>query len=249
MARPCELPGRAFGFWCLRWKRAAEHLDLAQPSAQPGRASRDNLPTRGKRGSYNPMPRISPPCRNLTPGAAKSTDLKIAAIVVVSNLAQSGERRGGVESVRMAVESCQAAKAAEPGPMIAVVRDQADADEIGLAAGEGQWRVMVNSDSRGLVVPALRLAMRSLPLVDAFWIHCGHSGPELPQAAFPRMAAAYEAGRLRLGRIVVPMVGGKEVWPWLVDIGFRQPFVELADDGDPWTVVEANRGQVIGVEA
>lgn len=195
------------------------------------------------------MPRFSPPCRKLTPGAAKSTELKIAAIVVTSNRLPSGKSRGGLESVRVAVEACQAAKVAEPGPMIAVVRDQADVDRYGLKTGEGGWRVMIDSDPRGLIVPALRLAMRSLPLVDAFWLHCGLTGPEVPQGAFPRMAAGYETGRLRLGRIVVPKVGGEECWPWLVDIGFRQPFVELADDGDPWTVVESNRGQVIGVEA
>jgi hypothetical protein len=184
--------------------------------------------------------------------------MQFAAIVTIPDSLSPNtpaKNHPAVTEVSMAASTCAVAEMASNGPRFAVIGGQF-APSLGAELAGLGWRVIVNPDSDGRPVPALRLAMRSLPLVDAFWLHCGHacqsdsaSKPCAPVSGevFPRMAKAYETGRLKLGRIVVPVIQGKESWPWLVDIGFRQPFVELPDDGDPWAVVEANRSQVIGV--
>jgi hypothetical protein len=99
-----------------------------------------------------------------------------------------------------------------------------------------------------------RAAMQKLPLVDAFFL-VSLDGREIADACISggaigniplwrRMADTYAAARLKLGRIVVPTRGGRPLWPWLIDIGFRQPFVELGDTSSFDDVLAANRTQV-----
>ncbi len=119
------------------------------------------------------------------------------------------------------------------------------------------WNFLVNRNWQHGPVAGLRQAMRALPLMDGFYLACsgrgrllgldseGNGRKPLRQA----MADAYLAGRTKLMRIVVPVVDGDDCWPWLVDIGFRQPFVELTDDGAPEAVIQANAAQVIRLDA
>lgn len=184
--------------------------------------------------------------------------MQFAAIVCLDQPSKSGSDmasvNGTAEVLKMIVAAeaaCGEAGVAELGPKFAIVGSSASAGELaGKLAGDG-WRVIVNPSPERGVVPGLRVAMRALPLVDAFWLAAmGAGSVTMPQPTlFPGMARAYESGRLKLKRIVIPASAAGEGWPWLVDIGFRQPFVELADDGNPWSVVEANRSQVEVVKA
>jgi len=184
--------------------------------------------------------------------------MQFAAIVCLDQPSMSGSDvalAGGLpEVLRMVVAAeaaCGEAGLAELGPKFAIVGSSGSAGELaGKLAGDG-WRVIVNPNPERGVVQGLRVAMRALPLVDAFWLAAmGAESFTVPQpTVFPGMARAYESGRLKLKRIVIPAGAAGEGWPWLVDIGFRQPFVELADDGNPWSVVEANRSQVEVVNA
>jgi hypothetical protein len=119
------------------------------------------------------------------------------------------------------------------------------------------WNFLVNPAWQHGPVPGLRQAMRALPLLDGFFLACTGRGPVLSleqqdgsgKTLKSAMEDAYLAGRTKLMRIIVPVVAGEDCWPWLVDIGFRQPFVELADTGQPEQVLAANPSQVIRMPA
>lgn len=58
------------------------------------------------------------------------------------------------------------------------------------------------------------------------------------------LAQAYAKGRAALMRIFLPVNGGKRGHPMLVDIGFRQPFMELHNGQSARDVIAANPTQV-----
>ena len=62
------------------------------------------------------------------------------------------------------------------------------------------------------------------------------------------MTARYLDARKKLGRIVTVGKPERPAWPWLVDIGFRQPFIELADGQPLDAVLAANITQVHSIE-
>lgn len=100
------------------------------------------------------------------------------------------------------------------------------------------------------VVASTRAGVSELPLVDAFFLlDCASPHiPAIDHTLLERMMSAYLDGRSRLIRIVVCTGEGEYYWPALIDFGFRQPFVELPDDGDLPDVLQANASQVTTIE-
>jgi hypothetical protein len=92
------------------------------------------------------------------------------------------------------------------------------------------------------------MAMERLPLVDAFFLAVvdGTAFSVKPDM-LERMAETYIESRRKLGRIVVPLKNGKRFWPWLIDIGFRQPFVQLAKGAPLESMLATNTSQVVTV--
>lgn len=128
----------------------------------------------------------------------------------------------------------------------AVVLPETDA-AISEVADATDTQVLI-AEAKG-VVDALRTGLTNLPLLDAVYV--ANTADEqvacLTADQFATMANAYAEARLSLKRILYPEIDGVRHWPWLIDIGFRQPFVELSDDTDPASVLDMNPEQVLSV--
>jgi|GEM_PF-3827768 len=113
------------------------------------------------------------------------------------------------------------------------------------------WEILSISEEQSDPLAATRLAMQSLPLLDGFFlIDLGAMASEsLPLAdqsdLLQRMISNYMRERLNLMRVVVPVIGGRRAFPWLIDIGFRQPFIEREADAPLTAVLEASASQVL----
>jgi len=119
-----------------------------------------------------------------------------------------------------------------------------EAQEVKAELNLPTWSFVYNESWQKGHVAGARVAMQSLPLVDGFFLAACDENCLRPNS-LDALITRYLNVRLRLGRIVTPAGDtGHPCWPWLVDIGFRQPFVELPDDGKLATVLAANPTQV-----
>ena len=107
------------------------------------------------------------------------------------------------------------------------------------------WRAVAEHEATAR--EALRHAMQKLALVDGFFL-APFDAPSVERGILDAMIARYLDVRRKLGRIVVIERDGRQGWPWLVDIGFRQPFIELADGQPLEAVLAANAAQVHSVK-
>jgi molybdenum cofactor cytidylyltransferase len=104
--------------------------------------------------------------------------------------------------------------------------------------------ILVNENPERGQLSSMQLGMSKLDFAtDAafLWpVDCPLVKPEDLKA----LAQAYVKGRTALMRIFLPVNGGKRGHPMLVDIGFRQPFMELKHGQNARNVIEANPTQV-----
>ena len=118
------------------------------------------------------------------------------------------------------------------------------AEQIRKGADLGGCTVLVNENPERGQLSSMQLGMSKLDFAtDAafLWpVDCPLVKPE----DLKTLAQAYVKGRTALMRIFLPVNGGKRGHPMLVDIGFRQPFMELKHGQNARNVIEANPTQV-----
>ncbi|MCC6573684.1 MAG: nucleotidyltransferase family protein [Planctomycetes bacterium] len=104
--------------------------------------------------------------------------------------------------------------------------------------------VLINDHPERGQVSSMQIGMKSLDFAtDAAFLW----PVDCPLITVPDLHAlrdAYASGRRALMRIFIPTHGGARGHPMLVDIGFRQPFMELKSDQTARTVIDANPTQV-----
>lgn len=122
-----------------------------------------------------------------------------------------------------------------------------DAESIMAAADLGDAMVLINPDPAQGQISSTRLGMQNLD----FSTDCGVIWPvdcPLVQAADVRaLVDSYVKWRTSLMRIFVPTHKGRRGHPMLVDIGFRQPFMELPPGATARKVIDDNHTQVMEV--
>lgn len=135
-----------------------------------------------------------------------------------------------------------------------IVVSGCDAEAVARELAQSDWEILQNPDWSGDPVSGVRASMRALPLLDAFLlVDCAKLGDA--HGAFldcadgiEQVVRCYQSARLDLMRVVVPLVNSQRSWPWLIDIGFRQPFVERDPAAGLEDVLTANASQVIELE-
>ena len=107
--------------------------------------------------------------------------------------------------------------------------------------------ILVNENPERGQLSSIQLGMSKLDFAtDAAFVwpvDCPLVKPEDLKA----LAQAYAKGRTSLMRIFLPCHGGHRGHPMLVDIGFRQPFMELKNGQTARAVIDANPTQVMDV--
>lgn len=103
---------------------------------------------------------------------------------------------------------------------------------------------IVNPDPSQGQISSLKLAMRSLDFSTDCCVVWPVDCPLVQAADVRALIAAYAQWRASLMRIFMPVHGGKRGHPMLVDIGFRQPFMELKPGQSARAVIDANPTQV-----
>lgn len=125
-----------------------------------------------------------------------------------------------------------------------------DADAIRAGVDLTGCRVLINEAPTRGQLSSLRLGMSALDFsTDAFlvWpVDCPLVRPRTVQS----LIAAYAQWRRNLIRILLPVHAGQRGHPMLVDIGFRQPFMQLPEGESARKVIDDNPTQVkeVGVD-
>ncbi len=129
-------------------------------------------------------------------------------------------------------------------PQILAVQEESGISDSDL--GEG-WQTCQCNEHDALIA-MLQKAMRSLPLVDAFFL-VPHSTKITPSSALlAQLRDHYYTNRKKLTRIIVPYQDRKPLWPWLVDIGFRPVFMMLQPQESLEIILEREASQVAKFE-
>ncbi len=149
---------------------------------------------------------------------------------------------GGKPAIARILES---ARKAGISKILVVVGKHADAIQKG--ADLAGCTILVNENPERGQLSSIQLGMSKLDFAtDAAFVwpvDCPLVKPEDLKA----LAQAYAKGRTSLMRIFVPCHGGHRGHPMLVDIGFRQPFMELKNGQTARAVIDANPTQVMEV--
>lgn len=122
-----------------------------------------------------------------------------------------------------------------------------DAREIQRRVNFAGCIVLVNEQPELGMIHSMRLGMAALDFAtDAAFIwpvDC----PLVRKDDLLALAEAYASGRGALMRIFIPTFGGRRGHPMLVDVGFRQPFMELKPGETARDVIDRNPTQVCDV--
>jgi molybdenum cofactor cytidylyltransferase len=122
-----------------------------------------------------------------------------------------------------------------------------DADAIRAGARLSDARVIVNEHPEQGQVSSLKLAMRALDFSTDCCVVWPVDVPLVNAQDVRALIDAYAKWRASLMRIFIPTHHGTRGHPMLVDIGFRQPFMELKESETARTVIDANPTQVMEV--
>lgn len=108
----------------------------------------------------------------------------------------------------------------------------------------GGATVLVNTDPDQGQISSIKLGMLNLDFSTDCCLIWPVDCPLVQAADIRALIDAYAKWRASLMRIFMPVHQGKRGHPMLVDIGFRQPFIDLAPGLSARAVVEANATQV-----
>ncbi|MCK6439272.1 MAG: NTP transferase domain-containing protein [Planctomycetes bacterium] len=177
---------------------------------------------------------------------------RVAAVYAAIVVADQADARGRALALAdqggapAAARAMMALEEIATGPRMVVLGP--NADDVEAQVNAPGWELLHNEHWREGPVYGACMAMERLPLVDAFFLWVLDGQPATTdEETLERMTETYLVARRKLGRIVTPVVNGKRHWPWLIDIGFRQPFIELRKGADFERVLKANAGQVVDV--
>lgn len=118
------------------------------------------------------------------------------------------------------------------------------ADEIRAGADLAGCQVLINPEPERGQLSSIQLGMSKLDFATDAALVWPVDCPLVRAEDVAALQAAYVKGRQALMRIFVPTHGGKRGHPMLVDIGFRQPFMELKAGQSARAVMDANPTQV-----
>lgn len=104
--------------------------------------------------------------------------------------------------------------------------------------------VLENPEPARGQLSSLQLGMQNLDFSTDCALCWPVDCPGATAADVQALIAAYARGRLRLMRIFVPVHEGRRGHPMLVDIGFRQPFMDLPAGASARKAIEDNAKQV-----
>lgn len=121
------------------------------------------------------------------------------------------------------------------------------AAEIRAGADLAGCQVLINQEPERGQLSSIQLGMSKLDFATDAALVWPVDCPLIEASDLEALRAAYVKGRRSLMRIFVPVYGGKRGHPMLVDIGFRQPFMELKAGQSARNVMEANPTQVMEV--
>jgi molybdenum cofactor cytidylyltransferase len=119
-----------------------------------------------------------------------------------------------------------------------------DADEIRRGAKLGGVTVLVNEHPEEGQVSSTRLGMQSLDFSTDCCVVWPVDCPLVQASDVRSLIDTYAGTRSSLMRILMPVHEGKRGHPMLVDIGFRQPFMELQPGETARKVIDDNHTQV-----
>lgn len=123
-----------------------------------------------------------------------------------------------------------------------------DAAEIRERAKLADANVIVNEHPEQGQISSLKLGMSALDFSTDCCVVWPVDVPLVKPQDVRALIDAYAAMRASLMRIFIPTFEGKRGHPMLVDIGFRQPFIDLPPSQSARDVVIANLTQVQEVE-
>jgi molybdenum cofactor cytidylyltransferase len=119
-----------------------------------------------------------------------------------------------------------------------------DADVIRAGAKLGGVTVLVNRHPEQGQVSSTRLGMENLDFSTDCCIVWPVDCPLVKPSDVRALIDTYARTRANLMRILMPIYKGERGHPMLVDIGFRQPFMELKPGETARKVIEDNHTQV-----
>jgi molybdenum cofactor cytidylyltransferase len=123
-----------------------------------------------------------------------------------------------------------------------------DAEAIRKGAALSGAREIVNEHPEQGQISSLKLGMSALDFSTDCCVIWPVDVPLVKPQDVRALIDAYATARASLMRIFIPTWEGKRGHPMLVDIGFRQPFLELPPGESARAVIEANPTQVMEVE-
>ena len=124
----------------------------------------------------------------------------------------------------------------------------ADAEAIKTGADLTGCTLLVNEHTEQGQISSIKLGMRSLDFSNDACIVWPVDCPLAGAGDVKALIDTYKQWRASLMRIFIPTFKGERGHPMLVDIGFRQPFMELGPDETAHKVIEDKYDQVKEVE-
>jgi molybdenum cofactor cytidylyltransferase len=119
-----------------------------------------------------------------------------------------------------------------------------DAEAIGAGATLEGANVVLNPEPARGQLSSLQVGLSALDFSTDCAVCWPVDVPLVTAADVRALVAAYHGWRASLMRVFVPTFGGERGHPMLVDIGFRQPFLELPPTASARDVIEARAAQV-----
>lgn len=121
------------------------------------------------------------------------------------------------------------------------------ADAIRTGADLGDARTIVNDDPDRGQISSIKLGLDALDFATDCALIWPVDCPLIQPDDIRALVTAYAANRASLTRIVLPSHNGERGHPMLVDLGFRQTFIDLPADQTARDVIDANPTQVLEV--
>lgn len=119
-----------------------------------------------------------------------------------------------------------------------------DAEQVMTRADLGDATVLINPDPARGQISSIRLGMENLDFSTDCCLVWPVDCPLVQASDVRALIDSYAKWRASLMRIFLPVHNGRRGHPMLVDIGFRQPFMELPAGATARKVIEDNHTQV-----
>jgi molybdenum cofactor cytidylyltransferase len=119
-----------------------------------------------------------------------------------------------------------------------------DAEAIQSGAELADAKIVLNPEPERGQISSLKLGLGALDFSTDCAVCWPVDVPLVSPADVRALVSAYEHWRASLMRVFIPTHGGTRGHPMLVDIGFRQPFMDLPPNQTARDLIEAKQDQV-----